>query len=106
MAIATTPTGSLLAQARAHGSLAALVSRSTPTPSESAVARHDLVTALTPRERDVLDRLARGASYADIAADLVVSTNTVKTHVASLYAKLGAGRRSEALATARALELL
>ena len=69
-------------------------------------ARRDLATSLTPRERDVLDRLARGASYADIAADLVVSTNTVKTHMASLYGKLGAARRSEALATARTMELL
>jgi len=58
------------------------------------------------RERDVLDRLARGASYADIAVDLVLSANTVKTHVTSLYAKLGATRRSEALATARTLDLL
>jgi len=99
-------TAHLLDQARTHRSLAALVSHASPTPAESRLARRDVVASLTPRERDVLDRLARGASYADIAADLVVSTNTVKTHVASLYAKLGAGRRSEALATARTLLLL
>ncbi len=62
--------------------------------------------ALSPRERDVLRELSRGATYADIAAGLFVSENTVKTHVSSLYNKLGAARRSEALSIARRLELL
>lgn len=62
--------------------------------------------ALSPRERDVLRELARGATYADIAAGLFVSENTVKTHVSSLYSKLGATRRSEALSIARRLDLL
>jgi DNA-binding CsgD family transcriptional regulator len=61
---------------------------------------------LSGRERDVLNELARGATYADIARSLFVTENTVKTHVSSLYAKLAAGRRSEALATARRLHLL
>jgi LuxR family maltose regulon positive regulatory protein len=65
-----------------------------------------VVPVLTPRERDVLRELARGATYADIAAQLFVSGNTVKTHVSSLYSKLAATRRSEALATARNLNLL
>ncbi|WP_107771439.1 helix-turn-helix transcriptional regulator [Nocardioides sediminis] len=65
-----------------------------------------VVPVLTPRERDVLRELARGATYADIAAQLYVSGNTVKTHVSSLYSKLAATRRSEALATARNLNLL
>jgi ATP/maltotriose-dependent transcriptional regulator MalT len=61
---------------------------------------------LSARERDVLNELARGATYADIAASLFVSENTVKTHVSSLYGKLGATRRSEALAAARNQHLL
>ena len=61
---------------------------------------------LTPREREVLHELARGSTYADIAVNLFVSENTVKTHVSSLYGKLGASRRSEALAVARNLNLL
>jgi ATP/maltotriose-dependent transcriptional regulator MalT len=65
-----------------------------------------MAPVLSPREREVLMELARGATYADIAAALYVSENTVKTHVSSLYAKLGASRRSEALATGRALHLL
>ena len=62
--------------------------------------------ALSPREREVLIELARGATYADIAANLFVSENTVKTHISSLYSKLSAGRRSEALAVARTMHLI
>lgn len=62
--------------------------------------------ALSPREREVLNELARGATYADIAAALFVSENTVKTHVSSLYTKLAASRRSEALKIARSFHLL
>ena len=65
-----------------------------------------LAPTLSSRERDVLNELARGATYADIAANLFVSENTVKTHVSSLYGKLGATRRSEALAAARNQRLL
>jgi DNA-binding NarL/FixJ family response regulator len=62
--------------------------------------------ALSPREREVLIELARGSTYADIAANLFVSENTVKTHISSLYSKLSAGRRSEALAVARTMHLI
>jgi DNA-binding CsgD family transcriptional regulator len=62
--------------------------------------------ALSPREREVLIELARGSTYADIAANLFVSENTVKTHISSLYSKLAAGRRSEALAVARTMHLI
>ena len=62
--------------------------------------------SLSAREREVLNELARGATYADIAAELFVSENTVKTHVSSLYGKLAVTRRSEALAVARNLHLL
>lgn len=99
-------TAGVIAAARRAGSLHSLATRTTPTAADARRAATATPFPLTPRERDVLERLARGASYADMAADLVLSANTVKTHVASLYAKLGAGRRSEALATARANDLL
>jgi len=54
----------------------------------------------------VLGELARGATYADIGATLFVSANTVKTHVSSLYTKLGVSRRSDALAIARSHQIL
>jgi DNA-binding CsgD family transcriptional regulator len=64
------------------------------------------VPQLTNREVDVLTRLARGDSYVDVAQYLFITENTVKTHVASLYRKLNAGRRAEALRTAWALGLI
>ncbi|MBL8548839.1 MAG: response regulator transcription factor [Hyphomonadaceae bacterium] len=64
------------------------------------------VLGLSPRELDVLHALAAGQSNKEIAARLKVSPNTVKTHVAHIYEKLGARRRTEAVARARELALL
>jgi DNA-binding CsgD family transcriptional regulator len=62
--------------------------------------------ALTARERDVLNQLALGGAYADIARDLYVTENTVKTHIISVYRKLGVDRRADALRLARENGLL
>ncbi|HEY9293113.1 MAG TPA: LuxR C-terminal-related transcriptional regulator [Microlunatus sp.] len=79
----------------------------TASPRERAnTSASPVRPTLSSRERDVLRELARGATYADIGAELFVSENTVKTHVSNLYAKLGASRRSEALSIARGLHLL
>lgn len=61
---------------------------------------------LTQRQADVLMHLAAGASYSDIARNLYVTENTVKTHLISLYRKLEVNRRSEALRRARDLGLI
>jgi ATP/maltotriose-dependent transcriptional regulator MalT len=58
---------------------------------------------LTPREAEVLQLLAEGLSNQQIADRLYVSLSTVKTHISNLYSKLGAERRTQALARARAL---
>ncbi|MEU3554210.1 LuxR C-terminal-related transcriptional regulator [Streptomyces fragilis] len=67
----------------------------------------DLVAAeLSGRERDVLVRLAGMMSAEEIAADLHVSVNTVKSHLKSVYRKLAVNRRGDAVRRARELELL
>jgi DNA-binding NarL/FixJ family response regulator len=76
-----------------------------PLPVAEAVPTAATETSLSQREREVLQRLAEGLSNKEIARALSVSENTVKTHLANLYAKLGVGRRTEALKVARQLGL-
>ncbi|MER6950313.1 LuxR C-terminal-related transcriptional regulator [Nonomuraea sp. NPDC000554] len=64
------------------------------------------VERLSSRELDVLRLLARTMSTEEIADDLCLSVNTIKTHLRSIYQKLGVTRRSEAVRRARHLSLL
>ncbi|HEY0335668.1 MAG TPA: response regulator transcription factor [Stenotrophomonas sp.] len=61
---------------------------------------------LTERELEVLHALAAGRSNKEIAAHLHVSPNTIKTHVARLFEKLGAKRRTQAIHRARELGIV
>ncbi|MEL4154752.1 response regulator transcription factor [Corynebacterium bovis] len=58
-------------------------------------------TALTPREREVLQLLAKGKSNRDIGAELFLSEATVKSHLVHIYDKLGVRSRTSAVAVAR-----
>ena len=51
--------------------------------------RRDGLAALTPREREVLERMAEGLSNAGIAAALVITDRAVEKHVANIFTKLG-----------------
>ncbi|WP_343234310.1 response regulator transcription factor [Microbacterium salsuginis] len=59
----------------------------------SAASGRAALDALSPRERDVMRQLARGASNAEIGRDLYLTENTVKTHVKAILAKLGLADR-------------
>ena len=63
------------------------------------------VSELTPREWQVLDLLTTGASTADIAVDLVLSPETVLTHVKNILKKLGVHSRRDAVQRAERLRL-
>ena len=66
----------------------------------------DEMPRLTGLDMDLLSLLARGLLRKQIADELFVSTNTIKSQASSLYAKLGASTRDEALAAAEQWGLL
>ena len=87
---------------------------------ERALARHEQTrarngaldvirarsAALTPREREVFQLLARGLTAPEIAEQLVLSPHTVHRHVANIRRKLGRTSRTAAVAEAARLGLL
>ncbi len=79
--------------------------RSAPGPfARNAAAQASL--GLTGQEMKVLERLAAGQSNKEIARTLGLSPNTVKTHLANLFAKLEVARRTQAVGKARDLQLI
>ncbi len=82
-----------------------LTLRKGPAPfARNDAARTSL--GLTGQEMKVLEKLAEGQSNKEIARMLGLSPNTVKTHIANLFAKLEVARRTEAVAKARDLHLI
>jgi len=70
----------------------------TSHPAAGSLAQADpLAEPLTERERQVLQRIAQGLANKQIAAALGISEHTVKFHLSSIYAKLGATNRTEAV---------
>jgi LuxR family maltose regulon positive regulatory protein len=80
--------------------------RVTPVPVPAQRVARELPDPLTPRELTILRLLATTLSTGEIADELCLSVNTVKTHLAAIYRKLPASRRREAVLRARDLELI
>ena len=70
--------------------------------SEAAIAK----LGITPRELEVLQLMAQGHSNQQIAEQLFVSLNTVKTHISNVLSKLNAARRTQAIQKAKTLGLI
>jgi len=77
--------------------------KAAPVPEVSG--RTGLADDLSPRERDVLRLLRSELSGPDIATEMIVSLNTIRTHTKNIYMKLGVNNRREAIRRADELGL-
>jgi DNA-binding CsgD family transcriptional regulator len=82
-----------------------LVPAESPVPFAPNTARQQTL-GITTRELEILNLVARGLSNREIATQLFVSENTVKTHCARAFDKLGAARRTQAVQRGKELGLL
>ncbi len=78
--------------------MSAPIARKVVQSLQPAVASADETTALSPREREVLDGLAEGQAYKQIADKLGVSIHTVRNYIRRIYEKLHVCSRTEAVA--------
>jgi len=74
--------------------------------SETETPRQPLVEPLSERELDVLGYLAGSLTTPEIAEEMFLSVNTVRTHIKNIYQKLGVHKRSAAVRRARLLDIL
>lgn len=90
-----------------HGTAAASATTRETAPQASRDADPGVpIEPLSPQEHRVLRLLVAGQTYTEMAEALVVSLNTIKTQVSSIYRKLGVSRRAEAIARMSDLHLL
>jgi LuxR family transcriptional regulator, maltose regulon positive regulatory protein len=79
------------------------VPRNAPAPDQPAIVA---VEPLTEREREVLRHVSDMLNTAEVASEMYISINTVKTHLKSIFRKLAATHRGEAVRRAQQLELI
>jgi DNA-binding CsgD family transcriptional regulator len=86
-----------------------VVVREVSVPVETPFVRNAVRQAqlgITPREMEILELIAAGLSNREIAGRIYVSENTVKTHAASVFEKLNAKRRTQAVQLAKEARLI
>jgi pimeloyl-ACP methyl ester carboxylesterase/DNA-binding CsgD family transcriptional regulator len=88
----------LLASEAGWGQWLEAVNAFLPDP---AAGQHQLIDALTPRQRELLELLAQGRDNAQIAAVMGLSEKTVRNHVSAVFAGLGVESRAQAIVIAR-----
>ncbi len=77
-----------------------------PAPSAAPNKANQQTLGITAREFEILTLVASGLTNREIATQLFVSENTVKTHCARVFSKLGASRRTQAVQRAKEQGLL
>jgi ATP/maltotriose-dependent transcriptional regulator MalT len=102
------PMAALLKVAAKQGTAPGYVRRllaAVSTTGDGALANQGLIDPLSQRELDVLRLLGTDLGGPEIARELIVSLNTVRTHTKNIYAKLGVNNRRAAVRRARELDL-
>jgi len=102
------PMARLLREALSRGIVSRYASRLLAAFEKASVspATARLIEPLSERETEVLRLIVAGLSNGEIAAELVIATSTVKSHINSIYGKLGVVRRTQAVAKAQEMDLL
>jgi DNA-binding CsgD family transcriptional regulator len=98
--------GHLKPRAEEGGVVYSLRGRDRHEPPQAGRPPQALDEPLSERELEVLNLLALGRTNSEVARELFISLGTVKSHTGNIYRKLGAKNRAEALARARALNLI
>jgi LuxR family maltose regulon positive regulatory protein len=75
-------------------------------PSKSQAPESEMIEFLSERELEVLGLLAQGLKYNQIAEQLIVSLNTIRSHTKNIYDKLEVNNRTQAIQKANELNLL
>jgi LuxR family maltose regulon positive regulatory protein len=75
-------------------------------PEPATTPTSTIAAALSPRERGILELIGHGQSNKEIARDLGIAPETVKSHVKNIFAKLAVERRAQAISRAQSLGLV
>ena len=75
-------------------------------PADSVSSRQDTPVSLTSREIEILQLIAAGLSNKAIQESLMLSNNTIRTHIKNLYSKLGVNSRTQAVQQAQKIKLI